>query len=191
MPSLSKSMMVPLAERHYDSEMRKAPPTDGETPFANKTPGSFAPKPSFGTTRSPNIQIGGHRAPPRPPTPPSANPRDAIEPLLDAIIKAVDMWRLQACFVGVSIQGVNAIGGRLDGPPLDIPMHCPQLAVDPAKKAWVDTVSKGVTECWDQFCVLVTVPQLPWYPSFAAFPGPRRLRRRTLRCRCPPAREWP
>ena len=37
---------------------------------------------------------------------------------------------------------------------------------------WRDAVGKGVGKCLKNFIDGVTVPGLPWYPAFAAFPGP-------------------
>ena len=36
-----------------------------------------------------------------------------------------------------------------------------------------DAVAKGVSECFDKYRKQVMVPGLPWYPAFAAFPGPQ------------------
>jgi hypothetical protein len=35
-----------------------------------------------------------------------------------------------------------------------------------------DAVAKGVSTCFKNWQDQVTVPGLPWYPAFAAFPGP-------------------
>ena len=37
---------------------------------------------------------------------------------------------------------------------------------------WRDAVAKGVAACLKEYTDNVTVPGLPWYPAFAAFPGP-------------------
>jgi hypothetical protein len=49
----------------------------------------------------------------------------------------------------------------------------------PACAAWTgnkakyrDAVAKGVSTCFKRWQDQVTVPGLPWYPAFAAFPGP-------------------
>jgi hypothetical protein len=35
-----------------------------------------------------------------------------------------------------------------------------------------DAIAKGVSKCFKDWQSKVTVPGLPWYPAFAAFPGP-------------------
>src|SRR6185503_21239842 len=35
-----------------------------------------------------------------------------------------------------------------------------------------DAVAKGVSKCFKDWQDKVMVPGLPWYPAFAAFPGP-------------------
>ena len=35
-----------------------------------------------------------------------------------------------------------------------------------------DAIAKGVSKCFKDWQDKVTVPGLPWYPAFAAFPGP-------------------
>jgi hypothetical protein len=84
------------------------------------------------------------------------------------------MYRLSAGLVGVQIQAVNAIGGRLEGPALDgLIAHAPSVAVWGGWNGMVrDAVAKGMGQQWSMLANSVTVPGLPWYPMFAAFPGP-------------------
>ena len=71
---------------------------------------------------------------------------------------------------------VSAIGtpGCLDGPEL-----APNIRNAPNVVAWTDAkadlrdaVADGVASCFGQRQDPVTVPGLPWYPAFAAWPGP-------------------
>ena len=51
--------------------------------------------------------------------------------------------------------------------------NAPMVAsFDGNKKKHRDAVAKGVSKCYKDWQDQVTVPGLPWYPAFAAFPGP-------------------
>jgi hypothetical protein len=96
--------------------------------------------------------------------------------MLDAVAYAHNLWRLQAKFQNLIIAAVSAVGtpGCLDGPELEsniknAPM-CMAFTGNKAKHR--DAVAKGVSKCFKDWQSKVTVPGLPWYPLFAAFPGP-------------------
>lgn len=96
--------------------------------------------------------------------------------MLDAVSYAHNMWRLQAKFQNITVMAISAIGmpGCLSGPELEsliknAPM-CAAMTGNMAKHR--DAVAKGVSECFKKWQDNVTVPGLPWYPAFAAFPGP-------------------
>jgi len=96
--------------------------------------------------------------------------------MLDAVKFAHTMWKLQAKFKDLKVMAVSAIGapGCLDGPKLEsliktAPM-CAAMMGNEGK--YRDAVAKGVSDCFDKWQGKVTVPGLPWYPAFAAFPGP-------------------
>jgi len=98
--------------------------------------------------------------------------------MLDSVKFAVDMWRLTAYFNGLKIMAVVAIGqpGCLKGQELEsfikiAPSSVKYLAQANAKK-YVDAVAAGVSKCFKDWQDQVMVPGLPWYPAFAAFPGP-------------------
>lgn len=104
------------------------------------------------------------------------NFKDFHDAMCDAIGFAHNMWKLQAKFKDLKIMAVSAIGapGCLDGPELEsliknAPM-CASMTGNMAKHR--DAVAKGVSKCFKDWQSMVTVPGLPWYPAFAAFPGP-------------------
>jgi hypothetical protein len=96
--------------------------------------------------------------------------------MIDAVVFAHDMWRLQAKFKDLRIMAVSAIGtpGCLDGPELESSIkQAPMVAAFTGNKAkHRDAIAKGVSKCFKDWQSMVTVPGLPWYPAFAAFPGP-------------------
>jgi hypothetical protein len=104
------------------------------------------------------------------------NMKDLHDDMLDAIGYAHNMWKLQAKFQNLQIMAVSAIGtpGCLDGPELEsLIKNAPMCASWTGNKAkHRDAVAAGVSKCFKNWQGQVTVPGLPWYPAFAAFPGP-------------------
>ncbi len=100
-----------------------------------------------------------------------------LDDCLDAIKYAVDMYRLQAKFKDLKVMAVSAIGtpGCLKGPDLEsFIKNAPTTAAYQGNWAkYRDAVAKGVSKCFKEWQDKVTVPGLPWYPAFAAFPGPQ------------------
>jgi len=97
-------------------------------------------------------------------------------PMLQAVRFAHDQWRVQAKLQNIHINAVTATGTSdcLDGPDLD-PLICqaPTVAALSGPMRFVrDAVAEGVGDCFTAWQNNVTVPGLPWYPSFAAYPGP-------------------
>lgn len=95
---------------------------------------------------------------------------------LDAVVFAHNMWKLQAMLKDLKIMAVSAIGspGCLSGPELE-----PLIKMAPMVAAYMgnyakyrDAVAKGVSKAFKEWQDQVMVPGLPWYPAFAAFPGP-------------------
>ena len=97
--------------------------------------------------------------------------------MLDAVKYSHSMWKLQAKFKDLKVMAVSAIGapGCLDGPELEsnIKMSPGTAAMIGNEAKYRDAVAKGVSKCFKAWQDKVTVPGLPWYPAFAAFPGPQ------------------
>jgi len=102
--------------------------------------------------------------------------KDLHDTMIDAVKFSHDLWRLQAKFDGLKIMAVSAIGqpGCLAGPELESNIkNFPGAAAFTGNMAkWRDAIAAGVSKCFKEWQDQVMVPGLPWYPAFAAFPGP-------------------
>jgi hypothetical protein len=100
---------------------------------------------------------------------------------IDAICKAIDLahgiWMLTAKLRNVRIDGPIAVGlpGCLDGPELEAHINIFMLgaAAGLRGKGQLATkaIAQGVSKAFKMYQDGVTVPQLPWYPSFALVSG--------------------
>ncbi len=93
----------------------------------------------------------------------------------DAAKTAVNsFWTLQAHFQNVQIQAVSAICpvSCLNGP--DIGPHIKsQLISNNVPAGIADIFATSIAGAWKEWQDSVNILGLPWYPSFAAYPGPR------------------
>ena len=104
------------------------------------------------------------------------NFKDFHDTMIDAVAFAHNMWKLQAKFSNLQIMAVACIGtpGCLTGPELES-----NIKNAPMCAAWTgnmakhrDAVAAGVSKCFKNWQDQVTIPGMPLYPAFAAFPGP-------------------
>jgi hypothetical protein len=102
--------------------------------------------------------------------------KDLHDTMIDAVQFSHNLWKLQAKFQNLIVNAVTAMGtpGCLDGPELES-----NIKNFPGCAAWTgnaakyrDAVAAGVSKCFKNWQGQVMVPGLPWYPAFAAFPGP-------------------
>ncbi len=93
-----------------------------------------------------------------------------------AVLFAHTMWKMKAGLKNLKINAVTALGtpGCMDGPELEsLIKYAPSAATMTGNEAaYRDAVAAGVSKCFKNWQDMVTVPGLPWYPAFAAFPGP-------------------
>ena len=100
-----------------------------------------------------------------------------IDKICDAIGYSHNMWRMQAKFKDLKINAVTALGtpGCLDGPKIGSNIkNAPMLAgATDQEKKYAAAIADALEEKWQKWQDNVIVPGLPWYPAFAAFPGPQ------------------
>ena len=98
-----------------------------------------------------------------------------VEKACKSICGAIGTWQPLAMFSGLKINSVTALGrpGCLKGPSLQ-PFIVSTLPLgNDWERKMSKAVSEGVSQAWDDYVRSVTVPGLPWYPSFAAVPAPQ------------------
>ena len=99
---------------------------------------------------------------------------DMMSAMIDAVGFSHNMWKLQAKFQNLQVMSVSAIGspGCLDGPELESNIkNAPMCASWSGNKGkYRDAVAAGVSKCFKNWMGQVSVPGLPWYPAFAAYP---------------------
>lgn len=86
---------------------------------------------------------------------------------------AIGMWVTLAHFRDIRINGANASGapGCLAGPRLKTWIRA-NMAEQKVPIAIADKFAEAIAEAWASWQSGISVPGLPWYPSFAAHPGP-------------------
>ena len=96
--------------------------------------------------------------------------------LVNAVKHGHGLWRLQAKFRDLKIMAASAIGspGCLDGPELgDLIDTYPDVqSLTGLEIEIYEAVRDGAAACFEAWRENVTVPGLPWYPAFVAYPGP-------------------
>lgn len=115
----------------------------------------------------------------QPPPPAVFGPSDTHQfqdKIYNAVLYAHNIFKLTAGFQNIIINGQIAVGGPgcLTGPKLESYINtAPQTASMTENDAVLrDAIAKGISECFDRWRQRVTVPGLPWYPSFDPWPGP-------------------
>jgi hypothetical protein len=95
-----------------------------------------------------------------------------IDGICSAICSAWDQWQKLATLVGVVIAGPTASAGQVVGPPLTPLILAQGPKETPNLLRYTTAVANVVGTAWLTYTASIKVPGLPWYPAFAAFPGP-------------------
>lgn len=103
-----------------------------------------------------------------------------VHSMIQAASYAFNLWKPTLFFKNLNIITVSAVGSpgclSSSGPDFGTLMNSfPGLsAIRSGQFAnqWIKGVCDGVSDCVKKYVDNVTVPGLPWYPAFAAFPGP-------------------
>lgn len=97
-----------------------------------------------------------------------------IDGIVDAICNGFNMWKPQAKFQNLIINAAVAVGtpGCLAGPELKNLILPTAPKATPQELKYSKAIAEHLSEAWKKWQDNVTVPGLPWYPAFVAFPGP-------------------
>lgn len=95
------------------------------------------------------------------------------EVAMQATRHALNMWKLQAHFQNIFIQGQTAIGspGCLTGPDLE-PWMRSYMASKNVPDNFASFFARPISTAFKDWQQMVTVPGLPWYPMFVAVAMP-------------------
>jgi hypothetical protein len=95
-----------------------------------------------------------------------------IDGTCSAICSAWSTWQSAATMVGVVVNAVTAAGGQIVGPPWTPLILAQAPKAGPSEMKYSNVIANVIGTAWLSFTGTVKVPGLPWYPAFAAFPGP-------------------
>lgn len=95
-----------------------------------------------------------------------------IDGICDAICQAWSTWQTAATLVGVMVNAVTASAGQVVGMPwMPIILGAAPMTT-PQEIKYSQAIAMTISNAWLQYTATIKVPGLPWYPAFAAFPGP-------------------
>jgi hypothetical protein len=118
------------------------------------------------------VPVPGGGLPPKP----AGVPKSVVNAVVSGTQTALVLWKATARFQGITITGPMAMGGPgcLVGTSLSVfILSQPQIASLTGDDRLVAiAAAQGVGDVFKHWQSSVTVPGLPWYPSFAMFPAP-------------------
>lgn len=99
---------------------------------------------------------------------------NVVGTVVSSISPAVASWKATARLQGVIISGLVATGPRgcLVGPPLAGFMLPKFQSLQGDDRATAIAAANGISAAFERWRQSASVPGLPWYPAFVAFPGP-------------------
>jgi len=97
-----------------------------------------------------------------------------VSRVVGAAKSAHGSWRSSAVFNGVVVCAVNAVGvrGCVAGPPLGPTIAGAAMSLPPADRDIGLAAASGISSSFASLQSSISVPGLPWYPSFANYPAP-------------------
>ena len=109
----------------------------------------------------------------------TATYKQFIYTMLDGVAYAFNLWRPTLFFKDLKINGPVAVGSKgcltttakFEDFFKSFPGHA-SISGGRHFNKWRDAVGNGVGKCLKNYIDSVTIPGAPFYPAFAAFPGP-------------------
>ncbi len=101
---------------------------------------------------------------------------DKIGTYMDGVVSAIcsawSQWQTAATMAGVVINAVTATGGQVVGPPWMPLIMASAPKATPQELKYSTAFANVYNTAWLAYTAGIKVAGLPWYPAFAAFPGP-------------------
>ena len=95
-----------------------------------------------------------------------------IDGACSAICSAWSQWQSTASMAGIIVAAVTATGGQMVGPPLTPLILASAPKSSPMMLKYSTAVASAIGTGWQAWEASIKIPGLPFYPAFAAFPGP-------------------
>ncbi|HMU40238.1 MAG TPA: hypothetical protein PKE31_14615 [Pseudomonadota bacterium] len=95
-----------------------------------------------------------------------------IDGICSAICSAWSQWQSIATLTGVMVNAVTASVGQVVGPPWMPFIMASAPKGTPSEIKYSNAIANAISTGWVTYQATIKVPGLPWYPAFAAFPGP-------------------
>lgn len=95
-----------------------------------------------------------------------------IDGICSAICSAWGKWQQAATLVGVIVAGPTASGGQVVGIPWTPLILAEGPKETPNLLKYTNVVANVLGTAWLTYTATIKVAGMPWYPAFAAFPGP-------------------
>jgi hypothetical protein len=95
-----------------------------------------------------------------------------LDGICTAICSAWSQWQSAATLVGVIVNAVTATGGNVVGPPFGPLILSSAPMASPQEMKYSNAIANTIGTSWLSYTLGIKVKGMPWYPAFAAFPGP-------------------
>jgi hypothetical protein len=95
-----------------------------------------------------------------------------IDGICSAICSAWSTWQSSAAMTGIMVNAVTASVGQVIGAPWTPLILASAPKATPMETLYSTTVATALGMGWLSYTATIKIPGLPFYPAFAAFPGP-------------------
>jgi len=95
-----------------------------------------------------------------------------IDGICSALCSAWSQWQSAASMTGIMVNAVTATMGQIVAPPLMPLIMASAPKATPMELKYSNVIATVIGNGWLSFTATVKIPGLPFYPAFAAFPGP-------------------
>lgn len=102
----------------------------------------------------------------------SAELGEYIDGICEAVCLAWRQWHAAASISGIAVNASIATGGVVTGPTW-LPIIMPRAPKrTPIMLRYSTAIATAISNGWQEYQATIKIPSLPYYPEFAAYPGP-------------------